>query len=654
MISNSERAFAREYTNFLLKNGILYAESEFLYGHEGPWPQPASDHPYAQAPEVLNVPAAEAADWTRHIGTYYSKIGRKAGTEAAKYAGEMALAAGIQGYSDVDDALFAQLMCEGLFSKFLCELDPIDKVTFAEHLVDQASHQYLKLDFSCMRVIEQPWGQAPSDESAGINPQYVAPTVVLVRRPKPAEPTSDEPNFDWEAVAISVATYERTETGLRWSEKQTPFGLADQESWWLLKLFSLQGAIHRINLIDHTKVHFPSDTINSITKTILPRWHWVHKLLVPHFWLTLPVNNAVLEGDRSIINRETWYPWAPFGASGGEVRKLLGFGWLGDPGNSAFPGYSFALRPESTTDANDPRKVVTTFIGLRASRYALFLEAYHGATLEYTKSLVAFMFDREKRTVTDEAFQLEMLEIRNWAQHIADLLPGFPGGNEILDQVTLAETLAMVIWNAAIVHTADHTLLHQLFEKRVPMPYVLRVPPPQPSPKPVPETSLYYTLLPEYQQKWEKVPRLLGNLSWWKRLLFDGVFAAFDVELKEKKPVHGNVPLCWPSDTGYARMADQLFYLPHNTTTLHNTAYQWIDDRYLKATWPAGRPLIDEATASELNSRVADFKSGLEAIDAQFASKSERWNLPLLKLPRLKGSPSISETTECLGAGIQY
>ena len=74
------------------------------------------------------------------------------------------------------------------------------------------------------------------------------------------------------------------------------FTNADGEAWRVARYFVLQGAIHRINLIDHTEVHFPPDAINAISKTVLPKDNLVLRLLQPHLWLSMCVNNTVLEG----------------------------------------------------------------------------------------------------------------------------------------------------------------------------------------------------------------------------------------------------------------------------------------------------------------------------------------------------------------------
>jgi hypothetical protein len=100
--------------------------------------------------------------------------------------------------------------------------------------------------------------------------------------------------------------------------------------------------MHRINLLDHVKVHFPNDTIDAITKSVLPKWHVVHQLLMPHFWLTLPVNNAVLEGPLTHQSRHV-VPWNPFAAKGKGFPEaaavLVGRNEYYHPGtkNSAFP-----------------------------------------------------------------------------------------------------------------------------------------------------------------------------------------------------------------------------------------------------------------------------------------------------------------------------
>ena len=174
----------------------------------------------------------------------------------------------------------------------------------------------------------------------------------------------------------------------------------------MARYFVLQGAIHRINLIDHTEVHFPPDAINAITKTVLPKDNLVLCLLQPHLWLSISVNNTVLEGQRSLINRNTWYPWSPFVAKGDEVRKLLPFGWFGSE--------YYAAEGASRDPAKDPvlrraQQLVSVIqVSIRSrrqslQRYGHFLNSYFAPDAEvHARASIEHMNDNglERRSGT--------------------------------------------------------------------------------------------------------------------------------------------------------------------------------------------------------------------------------------------------------------
>ena len=414
----------------------------FLYGHEGPWPQPSRDHPFGQAPEIYNIPQEEWADWKKYVGSYYLDKIAEFGLEAGVRSLESAFG-NAQDYAPITDAEFTTLLCEGLYSKFLSPLDPRDQRTFKDYITSSGDYEYWKSDYSCMRVVRQPW--------AG---EAVAASIALLRRPR------NDPGFKYEVLALMLQVWDAQRQQFIDSEIFTP---ADGEAWRVARYFVLQGAIHRINLIDHTEVHFPADAINAITKTVLPKANLVLRLLQPHLWLSLPVNNTVLEGQRSLINRDTWYPWSPFVAKGDEVRRLLPFGWYGsayyaakdaidepyrdpyfDEPNSSYPAFTYDPIPPEIP-----------------SRYGEFLNAYFAPVRKFVRGVVEQMNDADWR------------EIGYWAQHISTWLPGFPTREDLTgadgqtrDKELLADTLAHFIWNASVRHSADHQTLHEMMVGR--------------------------------------------------------------------------------------------------------------------------------------------------------------------------------------------
>ena len=47
---------------------------DFLYGHNGPCPQIARDHPFGQVPEILDIPEQETIDWDNLVNWIQDKF----------------------------------------------------------------------------------------------------------------------------------------------------------------------------------------------------------------------------------------------------------------------------------------------------------------------------------------------------------------------------------------------------------------------------------------------------------------------------------------------------------------------------------------------------------------------------------------------------
>ena len=230
--------FPQIYVKTLQRLGIVYGDDEFLYPHDPPWPQDMFDYPYGMAPPIDEIPADEQRDWEREVGNYY--LGIALGLDKSPTTNglvgflENNLAAnGLRGYADIPDALFLSLLTEGLYSKYLSLLDLRDNDLFGVNPND--GYQYLKADFSCMRVVQ------PRED------EFVAPTIAVVRR-KPATPTV------YELYKVALAP----QGGDLWDKKVVRLFQPPDTSnaWRMAKYFVLQGAISRINLIDHVRVHF--------------------------------------------------------------------------------------------------------------------------------------------------------------------------------------------------------------------------------------------------------------------------------------------------------------------------------------------------------------------------------------------------------------
>jgi hypothetical protein len=547
----------------------------FLYGHEGPWPQPSRDHPFGLAPGIYRIPQEEWDDWTKYVQSYYRDNVVEFGLRSAVASGHRALKP--NEYPDISDADFNTLVCEGLYSKFLSKLDAQDERIFRDYMTDPA-YDYLKSDYSCMRVVRI--------THVG---ETVAASVALVRRPK------NDVGYHYDVVAIQLQVWDPASGQFKESEI---FTKEDKGVWPIARLFLLQGAIHRINLIDHTEVHFPADAINAITKTVLPKNNLVLRLMQPHMWLSMPVNNTVLEGQRSLINRNTWYMWSPFVAQGDEVRKLLPFGWFGSQ------YYSAALAPlQPYKDAyfDNPNSSYPPFVydptpPAIPSLYGEFLNAYFPPIRKFVRGVLEHMDDTDWQ------------EVRFWAHHIAIWIPGFPSADDLTgadgtsrNPELLADVLAHFIWNASVRHSADHQTLHEMIAGGVdaagnktparPVPFILRV-----------------------------VPPLRKNYTLKAQSVDDSQLGLIERAEKFYEWVTDQVPLCWPADLNSAYWADLLFYQPHNSWHLTQVEADIKGD-------PNRFYAFD---SEELKNLVRQFHADLVALDGDLKEKHpEKHFVPL-------------------------
>ena len=395
-----------------------YTVDDFLYGNAGPWPQPAPEHPTGQLAQVLHIPAPELELWKQKVANMYRCLLLKRWPRGLWYAYRH------PHLKELDDARFSYYLGEALYSKFLAPLDDDDKNIFAAQLKGAgADSRFYKSDFSPIEDIAD-------DTYPGT---YATPSVALLRK-------------DGASPARAVAIYLPRPKLLL-----TP-GDKNRRAWNLARYFVLNGAAHRINLIDHAVVHFPSDPINAISKTILPKDHLLLKLLLPHFLLSLPVNYSVLEGGASLINRTTWVIYSPFTAPGAVIRRLLPWGYVGKPGNSAYPPYRFHMKPQYPP-----------------SLYGEFLAAYRATIRGFVAEVMRHLM---AAPIGSDTVALVGL----WADHVAQWVPGFPDGEKIMEGENLIDTVTTIIWNVSVAHAADHETLHNMPTDEIP--FRLRVPPP--------------------------------------------------------------------------------------------------------------------------------------------------------------------------------
>jgi len=567
-----------------------YKPGEFLYKDQGPWPSvPGDKNPCKMAPEVLNcetcgtnqnkygyIPYEEWENWNTHLKDYYLSNSLGFAYDAASYgmttvgeaepdfwlnsglAGVLLAGVGLPvgwkqifdtvlknntrevegSYPTLDDTLFTDLIAHGLLSKLLSGLDTPDESIFKGFLNDN-SREYWKNDATHMRAVRS----TDKDE-------YIAPAIVLLSRPK-------KPDNNYNYRVDAIALFGQEQEGGIYNQQPDIFTPADGKAWQLAKYFALQGVLIRINLVDHPMVHFPSDTINAITKTALPMSNLVFQLLLPHFELSLPVDNSVLEGDYSLINRTYEYPYSPYPAIGDEIRNVFPFYWSGsdyylndDPfwvnRTKAFPKYSFELEPRDIP-----------------SRYGEFMNAFYEPILKFTSKVV--------QCIPDDNGSRDWAEIRSWADYVASWIPGFPDGETMTQNPDiLAKSLAYIIWNAAIVHSLNHYLMHDMFERGCPTPYIIR----------------------------EEPPAKSGNTD------------TGGSDYRAKALV---------ADVSAARFCDLFFFMPHNTVALIDCVYGF--DKNNSDLMNAVKEFKDDlsATAERLHKEFPEF-----GIKMKYQSEKER------------------------------
>jgi hypothetical protein len=262
---------------------------------------------------------------------------------------------------------------------------------------------------------------APADLAlAGV---HVAPTVVLLHRGE---------GDAYRAAAIRVG--------------DGVVRPGDGAAWELARYFALQGANVRLVLAEHPRLHFPNDVVNAITRSALPEGHVVHRLLRPHTRFTLGLDAAVIHHRRSVLHnsqRELYSPF-PYTTEGTHAQVAVSRGGL--PGVRAYRAYRFG---DSLMGDHVP--------------YGRFRRDWFELYVELTTRIAALV-------PRDDPY------VRAWADHLHEWLPGFPAGDVIQREGTLARALASFICDVSVFHSADHHSYAAIPPAQIPL--RLRAPPP--------------------------------------------------------------------------------------------------------------------------------------------------------------------------------
>lgn len=218
----------------------------------------------------------------------------------------------------------------------------------------------------------------------------------------------------------------------------------DGNSWKRAKMHVLQGATYLSLFVTHPKCHFPIDAVIAVTRTVLPEDHRVRKLLAPHMYMQLPLDYAVLHIKNGPGFNDPSLYYTAFSGMGRSQYRLFEYSFNGLPGHAAFPPYNFGyLRKSKPND------------------YLRFIFGYYDVILAFVS-----------KVMTDVPLDDALL---NWAKQCDYYSRGFGGGRDI-DKERIVECLATLIWNAAVVHSADHWDFYSIPMEHKPT--RLRVPPP--------------------------------------------------------------------------------------------------------------------------------------------------------------------------------
>ena len=379
---------------------------QFLYGRTGPWPQPSPSHPLTEAAEVLNIPPIEAMLWN---GT----VGKRLLETQVLYPGAAAGLAMVGSARLIpNDAEFNDMMLNSAYTRFMKPVAGAD-LRFLDKAPDAA--RFWQYDFSAMKLVRPTKGL------------HCAPVVCVF----------------WEDAAGKRGCWYVRIRGETAREDVFVFP-SDGNAWSLAKVYALQGAAYHMLFVVHPALHFPMDSVNAITKTVVPHTHPLFQLLYPHTSYTLALDNAVLEGPESVVNNNaqgTWFD--PLMGDAYNLKLLFGAGYAGlqDPWyGDAYPAYDY-MKPQ---------------MGF-ASDYGRWLAAYFEVFLYFSTAVATQILTADKND----------RYVRDWARHCASYVKGFPDEKAILDKDCLAQVLAIYMWDVTVSHGGDH----YSFGRNIPAPY---------------------------------------------------------------------------------------------------------------------------------------------------------------------------------------
>jgi len=391
---------------------------QYLYARQGPWPQPSPSHPLICADEVLHMPPIEDLLFNQTIGARYLEARIGYPPYAAMYAAAKAE------WTGVSYKRFNEIMFTTLFTRFKTPLTK-EEVEQCKNECPQFDFQvghWWKYDFTAMDLLQP------------IEGTYTAPTKLFIQQEDGKSP---------QCICIKIG-----------SGDKLLYVTPNDSSWDIASIYALQGASYHVLFVVHPALHFPMDSVNAITKTAVPMAHPLFQLFNPHSAYSLVLDNAVLESAESVVNNNAQGTrFDPLTANAFNLKLLFGAGYTGlqEPHyTNAYPRWNY-MQPRMETSSGLADGIYYAERDLMPapfdSDYAKWLGAYYErAFLPFCQAIAEHIRSRKEL----------MRRVKPWARYCSTHVLGFPSEKEIQDKETLAQTMAIYIWNASVAHGGDH------------------------------------------------------------------------------------------------------------------------------------------------------------------------------------------------------
>jgi hypothetical protein len=221
-----------------------------------------------------------------------------------------------------------------------------------------------------------------------------------------------------------------------------------------------------------------------------------------------------------------------------------------------------------------------------------------------------------------------------------------------------------------------------------PVPFVLRIPPPASTTAKVEEKlseALGETGFNYLKEGVHQMFKLLDKSVSLPDFISNFIEKELEKHLDDMELKEGTIPLCWPTDLVYAKMADLLFYRPHNCSLLYDCEYEFLipEDkksdarRKLEQSWKElDRPMLSTIQKESLAAARMKFQATLDEVNLKYyredgtpivkspfhdddtAAQLNKWGFPKLR----PGTAEIDDPKKeaairmqaCIGAGVQY